>query len=253
MARKATATTAFTFGDTPVVAKQKVSDRKRIEAKVAALGALKVMIAMCTAAEADLKDELKTGQMTDYFVKAGCASKSKPDNVDGYEGPHTATLQLRKRGTNMPLSEEEILLCKEHGVPLATLPAPLTFNPLYMAGGDEYDANVVGKLEAALGKLIANGDVPADIIVRTGNSKTVTTEDSIPSIFKMGDNAARALLGVVAVLAVGTKYCIVGDDVSPAIADVAVILGMPALREKLIGAAKNPEKTINPYTKKAAA
>lgn len=259
-----TKTSQFSLGAVPTVAAKKSGKlRKRIEvapggkdelSAVQALGAIKVVMAMLTAAETEIKNGVKNGPMLDYFVTEGCATKSQPDNVDGYFNQHTATLQLRKRGTNMAMSDEEIAVCQEHNVPLTTLPAPLQFNSVYMAGGNSYDANKIGKLEAAIGKLIANGDLPLDIIVRGGAEKTVTTDNSIATVFRMSDNIARVLLPIVSVMAVGTKYAIVDDDITPAIVDVAKVLQLPKLRMMMTEAAKAPDTVLNPRKpfKKAA-
>jgi hypothetical protein len=261
MAKTKTADTGFSLGAVPTAGPKKAGKvRKRIEiaaekgeemSAVQALGALKVIMAMAIAAETEIKNGLKNGRMLDYYVTEGCATKSQPENVDGYSGDHTASLQLRKRGANMPLSEDETALCNEHSVPLAVLPAPLQFNSDYMAGGDSYDPAKIRKLEAAIGNLIASGDLPADIIVRTGESKTVTTEESIATVFRMGDNVARMLLPVVSVMAIGAKYAIANDDVTPAIRDAATIMGLPKLRDMMTAAAKSPESVLNPGKKAA--
>ena len=58
--------------------------------------------------------------MTDYLVTEGMVLKAQPDNYEGYEGPHTASLQLQKRSSASVLSEEEAALCTLYDLPIAT-------------------------------------------------------------------------------------------------------------------------------------
>ena len=88
----------FSFDTVMAAAPAKKGKKERVRVEcgeiVQQIAAIKVMQAMLTVAETDLKDTLKTGVMTDYYVAEGMKIKGQPENVDGVHGLHALGYQV---------------------------------------------------------------------------------------------------------------------------------------------------------------
>jgi hypothetical protein len=150
--------------------------------------------------KASLEPKVKATAFTAFV---NMADGVKPDSFTGVDGQATASMELRKRGTNSALKVDEVILLQKHGInPLKEVTCPELFaiNPKY-AG----DATLLGKVEAALSDI-----VPADFIVQQAEiSKQVVTEENVGAVFaaktKLTRDEFEALVKVVTTQAIKAK------------------------------------------------
>lgn len=184
--------------------KGKKADAKKNEDRINTDGLLDY--AVLSAAEKAIKaikevqgSKVK-GQMRSFFVQEGNEKKRKPENYKGIDpdGIATASLQLRKRGEQRPLSDEEIENLKEEGIPfdeVVVVPETFIVNPKY-----KDDAVLKAKLNEALGKVAG---LPSDFLLRQpGVTKVVISEDTENALFKLPTVKVRLLLDTVFELAI---------------------------------------------------
>ena len=127
-----------------------------------------------SAIEGTLKEEV-FGMFLDR------ADGKKPDSFDAQEGNGMLNLQMRKRGTNSPLGEDECSLLLEAGlVPDVVVKTPELFaiNPEFAT-----DTSLLSKVEKALGKI---SGLPENFIVKQ-NAVVVNVvgDDLLEKAFKL--------------------------------------------------------------------
>ena len=133
------------------------------------------------------------------------ADNKKPESFTGKDGAASASVELRKRGTNSPLKEEEHALLLANGfAPTKQVVTQQLFaiNPAY-AG----DAKLLEKVSGALGKI---KDLPADFIVQQDEvSKMVVSEENVAEIFaarpKLNKDTFESLVRIVTTQALKPK------------------------------------------------
>lgn len=181
--------------------KAKKSDRAEIQ--VPGLMALARIDAAMKALKA-LKETHETkvhAFMRDYFVRVGCATKSQPENFRGLDGAASASMELRKRSVNSQLTEAQVLLCTQYGVPVAESAdrvETFVINPAYLENSE-----LMEKVGLALSKVKG---IPEDFIQKqVATKKMIVTDESLASIFSKPVDDATKLFDVVGVLAVKPK------------------------------------------------
>lgn len=167
--------------------------------------------------KASLEPKVKANAFTAFV---NMADGTKPDSFTGLDGDASASMELRKRGTNSALKVDEVILLQRHGInPLKEVICPELFaiNPKY-AG----DAALLGKVETALADI-----VPEDFIVQQAEvSKQVVTEDNVGAVFaaksKLTRDEFEALVKVVTTQAIKAKLTETNFD--KIMADVAKLI-----------------------------
>jgi len=159
-------------------------------------------------------------QMLDKFAELGSASHRQPENFQGVDGEATASLELRKRSSVSGLNEIEITHCEKYQVPTRAV-QDYVINPEH-AHVKEYQ-DEISKL---LGKAIESGKLPKDII-QVKNSRVIVTEDSLPKVFQLTDQAVmRAMLEVVGTPAIKAKLTNTRNSMKRAWTWIGEVLGM---------------------------
>lgn len=176
------------------------------------------------------------------FLDEGCAAKARPTNfkgtetetIDGITVEHSAGIELRNSGKD--LGDEAKALAEQHSIP--------TFTKVVTHGTYIVNPEFAGNMDVmqivvdALNDAIANKGLPANILMlQEGTSKTVTTDETLPAIFKLPRTTAELLLPVFSTLAVGKfKYDTVPgkeDDLTPAILRTATLINRPGFRGEM--------------------
>lgn len=156
------------------------------------------------------------------FMTLAAANNTKPDSFTGVEGIATASMELRKRGTNSALKTEEHALMLKHGfAPTEEIITPelLAINPKYAA-----DTKLLEKVEKALGKVTG---LPEDFIVKQEQvSKMVVSEANVTEVFaarpKLAKDDFEAIVKIVTTQAVKPKLA--ETDFTAIMAKIAELL-----------------------------
>jgi hypothetical protein len=162
------------------------------------------------------------GLAFDSFMTLCTADNKKPESFTGTDGDATASMELRKRGTNSPLKEEEQALLLSNGfTPIKQLVTQQLFaiNPKYAA-----DAKLLGSVEAALSKVKG---LPEDFIVQQDEvSKMVVSEANVDEVFaarpKLNKDTFEQLVKIVTTQAVKPKLA--ETDFNNVMAKIAKLL-----------------------------
>jgi hypothetical protein len=166
--------------------------------------AMKAMKSLKETIEADVKEAEKA-----YFVQKGVETGVRPLNFTGVEDFASSSVQLRVRGENSPLSDEEVALCEEYEIPLNTVTMveeTFIINPAYL------DSGILAKVGEAIAKVKG---VPEDFILKQESvSKKVANDESIKALFATKDeNKISSLFSIVGTLA---NRLTVGDKIAEA-------------------------------------
>jgi hypothetical protein len=147
---------------------------------LADLAKLDALIKAATAMKATLETDIKTFGFDQFMEMAG---GTRPSSFEGTDGVATASVELRKRGTNSALNEEEAAVLERFGIePFKQVVTNGLFaiNPKYAE-----DASLLGKVEKALAKI-----VPEDFIVQQQEvSKLVVSDEMLDGAFRAGKPA----------------------------------------------------------------
>jgi hypothetical protein len=112
------------------------------------------------------------GQALAHFVAHIERTGQRPESFRGIEGGASASLELRKRGSNLSLNDDQVALLAQHGIKAhreVIVPALYGINPTYAE-----DATLLSQVEAALA-----GIVPADFIVKQEERAKFTVTDEM--------------------------------------------------------------------------
>jgi hypothetical protein len=227
----------FSFGAAPKVVEapnKKASTKELIEMRhVKKIGALDWLITAATTLKDTFMGELKA-DMAEHFVDAGCTKKGRPDNFTGVEDNATASCQLRLKSSRSVLTDDEVALCEEMGVPYTVsdiTTETFIFNPAYLG-----NAKLMAQIEAALAKIPG---LPSDIIQhQAGKAVRIATDASIDAAFKLSPEKCALILPVVTTMAVSPKFEVVGGNIAPVMAEIASIMNTPELADVIANAKK---------------
>ena len=179
--------------DKPATAKAKQDKKEFNIAKLQQLCEIKALMQSLEGACKALETEVKAAGF-DMFLEMDTVGR--PESFRGIDGFGSASVEMRKRGTNSALNEDECKLLREHGIePFSQEVTKQLFaiNPKYAE-----DENMLTKVEKALAKI-----VPEDFIVQQeGVSKFVVTDEMLDVAYKKRD---RALLEVTTCMAIKPK------------------------------------------------
>lgn len=161
--------------DKPATAKAKQDKQEINIAKLQQLCEIKALMQTLEGACKTLESEVKTAGF-DAFIAMNTVGR--PESFRGIDGLASASVEMRKRGTNSALNEDECKLLREHGIePFEQEITKQLFaiNPKYAE-----DESLLAKVEKALSKI-----VPEDFIVQQeGVTKFVVTDEMLDTAFK---------------------------------------------------------------------
>jgi hypothetical protein len=129
--------------------------------------------------ESEVKDEVRT-----IFAKQAILYKKHPDSFVGVGDRATASCELRRRGSNMPITADLVAILEENNIPVGKnekVPERFVFNPDL----DQADLVYIGQLLAADPKLRGK-----QIVMKQQEQSTfVVTEDSLTQLALCGDES----------------------------------------------------------------
>lgn len=174
-------------------AKAKPEKKEIPLAKLQQLCEIKALMQTLEGACKSLESEVKLAGFEE-FIKMDTVGR--PESFRGTDGMASASVEMRKRGTNSALNEDEVKLLREHGIePFSQEVTKQLFaiNPKYAE-----DENLLAKVEKALAKI-----VPEDFIVQQeGVNKYVVTDEMLDLAFKKRD---RTVLEITTCMALKPK------------------------------------------------
>lgn len=201
--------------DTPKAAKAKATKAEVTIAGLQQYAELKALQGAIAAVIGTLETEIK-GEAFDMFVEKAQETHKAPDSFNGVEGIATVNVQMRKRGTNSPLSEGELAILADAGIAAyeeTSVQELFAINPTYAA-----DSKLLAKVSKALEKI-----VPEDFIMKQEKkAKMVVSNDTMEAAFKMG-TINPDVIKVVTTMALKPKLQTV--DIDAILADVKDLLG----------------------------
>jgi hypothetical protein len=149
---------------------------------VQSLAEIKAMIDSLAATAATLEADIKANGFQEFL---NMETNVRPESFKGIDGEATCSVEMRKRGTNSALNEDEIKVLETCGLtPFKQIVTTEMFgiNPKY--AGDE---KLMDKVSAAISKF-----VPEDFIVlQEERSKMVVDDACLDGAFKLTDAAQR--------------------------------------------------------------
>lgn len=201
--------------DTPKAAKTKATKAEVTIAGLQQYAELKALQGAIAAVIGTLETEIK-GEAFDMFMEKAQETHKAPESFNGVEGIATVNIQMRKRGTNSPLSEGELAVLEAAGIEAheeTSVQELFAINPAYAT-----DAKLLGKVSKALEKI-----VPEDFIMKQEKkAKMVVSNDTMEAAFKMG-KINPEVVKVVTTMALKPKLTTV--DIDAILADVKDLLG----------------------------
>lgn len=214
----------FAKAKTLEVPKAPKAKSEKIEIQMSELQDLCEIRALMTSLDAAAKSieaNIKAAGFKE-FVKIAAATGIKPENFRGVDRSAHASVELRKRGTNSALNEDEIAVLKKLNItPFEQVITQGLFaiNPMYAT-----DSTLLSKVEKALAKI-----VPVDFIVEQPEvKKSVVTDEMLAEGFKLRHPAAIEIMTTMALKpALNEDY-----DMNQLFANVQAILE-PAVTKKV--------------------
>lgn len=196
------ATAKATKSDVTIRGVQQYAELKALQGAIAAvIGTM----------EAEIKDT-----SFDMFLETAQETNKAPASFNGVEGIASVNIQMRKRGTNSPLSEGELAILAEAGIQAyeeTSVQELFAINPVYAA-----DDKLLSKVSKALEKI-----VPEDFIVQQQKkAKMVVSPETLEAAFKM-KKINPEVIRVVTTMALKPKLETV--DIDAILADVRDLLG----------------------------
>lgn len=147
----------------------------------------------------EIKKELDVslkGRAKAIFLDLAKETDKAPPNFVGVDGSHTASVQMRKRGVNSPLTDDEVALLEKFDIPYATVSdveEMFVINPEHAN-----NSALLKKVEKALKGI---KDLPEDFILRQeSKSRRVVTEETMNAVFEK--KLGRTFFDTIATLAI---------------------------------------------------
>lgn len=200
----------------PTAPAKKGSKARQVEIgnlkNLATLVAIKKSVeSMIEAFEEDVKS-----QAVVEFVKTGSAAKARPANFEGIDGSATASVQLKKKASNIALSAEEIDLLARFKISTekrTDVHGTYVFDPEALK--DE------AKMEA-IAKLLEDAGHDDVIRYQEERSKTVVADAALDEVFKLDPVVIGDILPVIASIAVKPK--VDEDEIAEVIASLSKLI-----------------------------
>lgn len=176
------------------------------------------LVKALTALQKTMGGELKEFA-ADEFMEMTANIGHRPDNFKGVEGIASASMELRKRSSASPLTEEEINLLVAAGL---TVEKKVSVNKLFGINPKfAEDQVLLARVEKAL-----TGIVPEDFIVVQDERFTSTVSDeTIDQAFRV-KNMPRKLFDTVSTLAIKAKLTV--TDLPVILESVKKLFAVPA-------------------------
>ena len=172
---------------------RKKEKREVAIAGIQTLAELKAMAASIEAAIATVEAEVKDAGFSEFVTL------SAADSFRGTDGFGSASVEMRKRGTNSALNEEEVSTLKDLGIiaeKCVIVPEMFAINPAY-AGNEA----LLEKVSKAIAKI-----VPEDFIVmQEEKSKMVVNEAMMAKAFTLPLEKKEVALRIVTTMALKPK------------------------------------------------
>lgn len=180
--------TLFSRAKTIQTTKTATTKKAKQEIAIAGIQSLAEVKAMMQSLEAlalTLEGEIKEAGFSEFL---DMETQVRPESFKGIDGEATCSVEMRKRGTNSALNEDEITVLTNHGLkPFKQIITTEMFciNPAY--AGNE---TLMNKVSKAIEKI-----VPEDfIMLQEERSKMVVDDSLLDSAFKLeGDARIEAL------------------------------------------------------------
>ena len=172
------------------------SEKKQIPiSNLQAYAEVDAMIKALEGLQASLGAQIKEAGFGAFM---NMAHGSKPESFTGVDGIATASIEMRKRGTNSALTVDEQVMLQAAGIiPHKEVLCKELFaiNPVYAGDND-----LLGKVSAAIESF-----VPVDFIVQQAEkSKYVVSEDNVAAVFAMPKLDSK-LVSAVTTMAIKAK------------------------------------------------
>lgn len=133
------------------------------------------------------------------FVEEGSRTRKRPDSFRGYDGDSEASIELRRKASNQPLSEEALTALSAESIPTTEVVDQIeTFiiNPERL----EWLMTNSAKVSAALTKVPG---FPEDLFMRQSSTvKHVASDDTLAAVFTKDRETVERLLPYVTNFAV---------------------------------------------------
>jgi hypothetical protein len=218
-------------------AKAKQEKQEHTLAGISDIAKLDALIKAATAMKASIETGVKEAGFAIFVESAGGV---RPTSFRGVDGDASASVEMRKRGTNSALNDDEANVLREAGYePFKQIVTNGLFaiNPKYAE-----DGKLLGRVEKALTKI-----VPDDFIVRQEEvSKLVVSDAILDEAFRK--DADAAVLQIMTTMALKPKLN-AEYDMASLIDDVSAIMKAKPLTVEVLDApalpvAKAPTKKL---------
>ena len=150
------------------------------------LAEFKAMMVSLEAASKTIEADIKEAGFAEFLQMSG---KVRPESFKGIDGQATCSVEMRKRGTNSALNEDEVETLKSFGLNAfqqVTTTEMFGINPTYAS-----DEKLMDKVSAALEKI-----VPEDFfVIQKGVTRNVVDDALCDAAFQMpaGEDRATAV------------------------------------------------------------
>lgn len=174
------------------------NDRKEIAlAGIQTLAEIEAMLKSLEAAKATIASEIKSAGFAEFL---DMETTTCPESFKGIDGEATCSVEMRKRGTNSALNDDEVDVLEKLGLkPFKQIVTQQMFgiNPVFAA-----DEALMNKVSKALEKIVPEGF----IVLQEEASKMVVNDELLDAAFKMCDpDARKAALEIVTTMALKPK------------------------------------------------
>lgn len=174
------------------------TDKKEIAiAGIQALAEIKAMMASLEAASKTIETEIKAAGFQEFL---DMDTVVRPESFKGIDGLASASVEMRKRGTNSSLNEDECNVLEQLGLtPFKQIVTTEMFgiNPIFAV-----DTTLMGKVSKALEKIVPEGF----IVLQEESSKMVVNDELLDAAFKLKDGDKRKVaLEIVTTMALKPK------------------------------------------------
>ena len=187
---------------------------------------LDALIKAATAMKATLETQVKTAG---FETLMAMSNGTRPTSFEGTDTDVTASVEMRKRGTNSALNEDEVAALATAGItPFVQVVTPGLFaiNPKYAE-----DATLLGKVEKALAKI-----VPEDFIVQQAEvTKAVVSDEMLDEAFRT--RKSPAIIDLMTTMALKPKLN-ADYDMAQLMADAEAIMFPKAAKKVALPGAK---------------